>query len=186
MLKRILPFLPFLFFLACVPTEPSPDMQTAVVQTLTATMWTPAPTTTPAPNTGKIVQILNGVMVGSDPLAETIEAKFSVIDAQIINDQSSNTADILSIHVECESIYNNSCTPEETFVVLMHAFIATDKIIGKVSEQVPSTVQFMQVVTFNHMAQTGMIMVKLKDVVDFAKGRIDGSQLGSRIMRLTP
>lgn len=186
-LKRILPFLPLLFFLACVPaTEISPEIGTAVAQSQTASMWTPAPTTTPVPNTGKIVQILNGVIVGTDPLAETIEAKFRVIDAQFINSPPLNTADILSIHVECESIYNNSCTPEETFVALMHAFVATDKIIVKVSEQVPPTVLIMQVVTFNHMTQSGMIMVNWSDVVDYAKGKIDGGQLGARITRLPP
>lgn len=189
MFKRLLPFLPMLVFMACTPETPSPDMRTAVVASITATMWTPVPATitiTPEPNTGKIVDILNGAMLGADPLAEAIESKFSVIDAKFTSSPPLYLTDILSIYVECESVYNNNCTPEETFVALMHAFTATDKIIGKVSEQVPSTVLIVQVVTYNHMAQTGMILVNWSDVVDYATGNISGSQLGSRITRLPP
>jgi hypothetical protein len=189
MFKRLLPFLPMLVFVACTTDIPSPDIQTAVVASLTAKVWTPTPiipTATPEPNTGRIVDILNGAMLGADPLAETIVAKFSVIDAKFTNSPPLYLIDILSIHVECESNYNLSCAPEEAFLALMHAFTATDKIIGKVSEQVPSTVLIVQVVTYNRMVQSGMILVNWKDVVDYAKGNINGCQLGSRITRLPP
>jgi hypothetical protein len=189
-LKRVLTFLPLIFFLACVPptsTELPSAYQTGVVQTLTAKMWTPtftAPAATLVPDTSKIVEILNNAMVGSDPLAETVEAKFSVTDARIVYEPSTNLAVILLINVECESIYTNNCTLEGTFVALMHAFIANEKIIGKISEQVPVTVHSLQMAALNHMAQTGMVTANWNDVVDFANGKINGSQLGTRIVRL--
>ena len=43
MFKRLLPFLPMLVFAACTPDISSPEIQNAVIQSLTATMWTPTP-----------------------------------------------------------------------------------------------------------------------------------------------
>src|SRR6266498_157031 len=127
MLKRLLPFVPIIFLIACFPPTEGidPAYSTAVIQTLTATMWTPTPVTpsaTPEPHTGKVVEILNGVLVGSDPLAETMEARFTVLDAWIILDGQTNQARTLMINVDCEWVFTDSCTPERTFVVMIHSF----------------------------------------------------------------
>ena len=183
MLKRLASLLPVLLFIACSPDLSDPAIQKAVIQTLTATAWTPTPSPTPVPNTGRIVEMLNNVMVGADPLAETIAAKFSVIDVQFLMDTASSQATAMRISVDCEWIYTNGCTPEETFVVLMHALAANNRIIEKIGPQVPLTVQDVQVVAFDHMNPTGMILVKWSDVLEYAAGRINGSQLGSRIVR---
>ena len=188
MLKRVLPFLPMILFIACTPDISNPEIQNAVIQSLTATVWTPVPPTptfTPEPNTGKIVELLNNSMLGADPLAETIDAKFSVIDAQVVLDQSAGQAAILRIHVDCEWVFNDSCTPEQSFVMLIHAFTANDKVIEKICAQTPPTVHTLQLVAFNRMIQTGMIVVPWSDVMDYAYGKINGNQLGSRIVRLT-
>jgi hypothetical protein len=185
MLKRLLPFVPMLVFVACVPDISSPEIQNAVIQSLTATMWTstPAtPTATPEPNTGRIVDILNNAMLGADPLGETIDAKFSVIDAQIILDEVTQQATILRIHVECEWVFSDSCTPEQTFVVLMHAL--TKKVLEKMSPQIPPTVHTLQVMAFDRMVQTGMVVSMWNDVMDYVTGKISGNQLGARITRL--
>ncbi len=201
MLKRILPFLPVLmlvYFAACTP-EPGipvtsgdsptvtafikPSVQTAVIQTVTAAALTAAaPTPTPALDPQKLINTLNSAMVGIDPLGETIEAKFEVIDAEYLTDGQSKEIQTLRIHVECEWIFRDNCTPEESFVNLMHAF-AADKMIEKVSPMMPSTLKDIQVVTFNHMQQNGIIMVKWQDVVDYGTGKISGQQLGSHIIR---
>lgn len=192
MLKRLLPFLPIFFLIGCFPPTASaigPEGLAAAIQTLTATVWTPAPispTVTPIPITGKIVDILNDGIVRSDPLAESIEAKFNVIDVQIIYDPPLNIAGTLSIHIECEWIYSNSCTLERAFIVLMHAFTVNDKTFGKITEQVPTTVHTLQVVNYNHMTKTGMIIVPWTDIVQYTSGNISGSQLGLRITRLAP
>jgi hypothetical protein len=187
MLKRLAPFLPCVIMIACISMGGvSPADQTAVVQTLTATVWTPTPPTaspTPEPNLIAIIEILNNAMVGSDPLAETIKAKFSIIDARILMDGAANLAGILQLSIECEWIFSDSCTLEETFVVLMRALTADDKVTGKIIEQVPLTVHTLQMVAFDHMLQTGMIAVNWQDVMDYAAGRINGNQLGARIIR---
>lgn len=187
MFKRLLPFLPMLVFAACAPDISSPDIQNAVIQSLTATIWTPTPltpTATPEPNTGRIVDVLNNAMLGADPLGETIDAKFSVIDAQIVLDDVTQQAAILRVHVECEWVFSDGCTPEQTFVVLMRALTINEKVLEKISPQIPPTVHTLQMVAFDRMVQTGMVISSWDDVMDYAIGRINGNQLGSRITRL--
>jgi hypothetical protein len=187
MFKRLLPFLPMVVFIACAPDISSPDIQNAVIQSLTATIWTPTPltpTATPEPNTGRIVDILNNAMQGADPLGETIDAKFSVIDAQIVLDDVTQQATTLRVHVECEWVFSNSCTPEQTFVVLMRALTINEKVLEKISPQIPPTVHTLQMVAFDRMVQTGLVVSSWEDVMDYAIGRISGNQLGSRITRL--
>jgi hypothetical protein len=123
-------------------------------------------------------------MLGSDPLAETIEARFTILDAQIIFDGPANQAGTLRIHVDCEWIFTDSCTPEKSFVVLMHAFTANEKILGKISEHIPATITTLLMVAFDRMTQSGMIVISWSDVLDYANGKISGNQLGSRITRL--
>lgn len=173
--------------IACSPNIADPQVQAAVINSLTATVWTPTPVTpsaTPQPNTGKIVDILNGVIVGADPLGETILARYSVIDAQVLLDPSTQQALLLRIHVDCEWVYSDSCTPESTFVVLMYALTANNKIMGRIQEQIPSTIQTLEMVAFDRMVQTGVIHISWGDVWYFADGNINGNQLGSRMVRL--
>lgn len=186
MLKRLLPVLPFLLFAACAPDLSNPAIQNAVIQTLTATAWTPTPSPTPAPDTSRIVEVLNNVMLGADPLAETIEAKFSVLDVQFLLDGLSGEMKNMRISVDCEWIFTNSCTPENSFVMLMHAFGANNKIMERIAPQVPLTVEQVQVAAFEHMNPVGVILVKWSDVLEYSAGRINGSQLGSRITRTGP
>ena len=123
-------------------------------------------------------------MLGADPLGETIDAKFSVIDAQIVLDDVTQQATILRVHVECEWVFSDSCTPEQTFVVLMRALTINEKVLEKISPQIPPTVHTLQMVAFDRMVQTGMVVSSWDDVMDYAAGRISGNQLGSRITRL--
>lgn len=186
MLKRILPFLPLILIVACVPDISDPNIQAAVINSLTATVWTPVPpslTPTPEPNTSKIVEILNGSMVGTDPLLETVDARFSVIDAQVILNDATQEAAIIRLHVDCEWIFSNSCTPETTFVKLIQAFTANEKIIGRIADQMPATVHTVEMLAFDHMKATGIIAITWSDLVDYAYGKINGNQLGSRIIR---
>lgn len=186
-MKRALPFLPLIVLMACSPDIADPQVQTAVIGSLTATAWTPTPVTpsaTPEPHTGRIVDVLNGVIVGADPLGETVAAKYSVIDAQVVFDPAAQQALLLQIHVDCEWVYSDSCTPETTFVVLMYAIAENDKVMGRVQDQIPATVQTLEVIAFDRMVQTGVVRVSWSDVWDFAGGKINGNQLGSRMMRL--
>jgi hypothetical protein len=186
MLKRLAPFLPLFLVIACVPDISDPNIQSAVINSLTATMWTPVPpsvTPTPEPNTAKIVEILNNIMVGTDPLLETIDAKFSVIDTQILLNEITQEAVILRISVDCEWVYSDSCTPEATFVKLVKAFSVNEKVIQNISGQVPTTVHTVEVLAFDRMKASGMIAITWGDLVDYSYGKINGNQLGSRIIR---
>lgn len=186
MSKRILPFLPFILIVACAPDLSDPNIQAAVIQSLTATVWTPIPpsqTPTPEPNTSKIVEILNGVMVGSDPLPETVDAKFSVIDVQVVLNEVTQEAGTIRISVDCEWIFSDSCTPEVTFVKLIQAFTINDKVIERITNQMPPTVHTLEMLAFDHMQASGLITINWNDLVDYSCGRINGNQLGSRIIR---
>lgn len=186
MFKRIIAFLPVLVFIACAPDISDPSVQAAVINSLTATSWTPTPVTpspTAEPNTGRIVDILNEVIVGSDPLTETIVAKYRVLDALVLMDVTTQLASTLRIHVDCDWVYSDACTPESTFVILMSAFSENDKIIERIQNQIPASVQTLELVAFERMNSTANIFILWKDVWDFAQGKINGNQLGSRMMR---
>ena len=186
MIKRALPIFPILVLIACVPDVSDPNIQAAVINSLTATSWTPTPVTpsaTPQPNTTDIVEILNNAMIGLDPLAETVLAKHSVIDAQVVMDHTMQQATILRILVDCEWIFSDTCTPESTFVVLMNTFSSNVKVIKRIIEQIPTTITTLEMIAFDQMSQTSTITIGWGDVVAFSFGDINGQQLGSRIFR---
>ena len=186
MLKRLWLF-PLLIFLlvACSPDLSDPIIQHEVIQTLTATAMTPTPTATPVPNTSGIVNLLNGVMINSDPLEETLNARFSVLDSQVLPDVSTKQALTLQIDVDCEWVFSDGCTPEESFVVLMRTFQANTKTFKKISDDIPSTISSLHVVTFDRMVRRGMLAASWDDVVEYVAGRINGNQFGARTVRMT-
>lgn len=177
-----------ILLVACAPDLTDPNIQAAVIYSLTATSWTPTPVTpsaTPQPNTTKIVEILNEAMIGSAPLTETIVAKYSVIDSQVLMDASNQQATILRIHVDCEWIFSDSCTPESTFVVLMNIFSTNEKVLERVINQIPTTITTLEMLAFDQMIPTSILTVAWSDVLAFTFGDINGNQLGSRILRMT-
>lgn len=187
MSKRALPFFPLLVILAMGACAQIPDTGissrevTAVIQTMTATMWTPTPSPTPRPNTMTIINTLNGAIIDSDPLSETIAAKFSVLDVRFPIESASQQVLTMQIDVECEWVFANSCTPEVAFVHLMRGFLADEKVFPKVAAQVPATLNLVEVRTFNHMVPDGTVVVNWNDVLEFATHKINGNQLGARI-----
>jgi hypothetical protein len=183
-MKSFLPLLPLIVLLACVTQTPTMSLPEAI-QTLTATVWTPTVTATPIPNTASLVDILNKNLVGTDPLAETVDAKYYVIDIRFPPDDKNNLA-TLRVDVECECVYSACCTNERTFVQLMRAFVVNQKTMEKVGVEIPVTIRNVEVVAFEHMQQKGAIQVLWSDVILYADGQINGNQLGSRIVRLTP
>ncbi len=185
MLKRLLPFLLLVFLIACSPDLSDPAIQHAVIQTLTATAWTPTPSATPKPNTLGVVDILNSAMIGSDSLEETIDARFSVLDSQVLLDQSTKQALTLQIDVDCEWVFSDGCTPEGSFVVLMRAFRANGKTFKKICDDIPPTIRSLHVVTFDRMIRRGMLAASWDDIKEYVAGSINGNQFGSRTVRIT-
>ncbi|HUI87921.1 MAG TPA: hypothetical protein VLX61_04275 [Anaerolineales bacterium] len=185
MFRRLLPFSILILLIACSPDLSDPAIQHAVVQTLTATAWTPTPTTTPEPNTSGVVDILNSVMIGSDPLEETIDARFSVLDSQVLFDPPTKQALTLQIDVDCEWVFSDGCTPEGSFVVLMRAFRANSKTFRKICDDIPSTIRSLHVITFDRMVRRGMLAASWDDVQEYVAGTINGTQFGSRTVQIT-
>jgi hypothetical protein len=186
MLRRFLAFMPLIFFTACGSMDGYVNLP-AAIQTLTATVWTPLPTTptsTPVPATGKIVDALNNALIGVDPLAESIGSRFTVIDAKVITEPPAGLSGILRIDIECEWIYSDSCTPEESFARVMRALRTNEKVRERIYETVPATIHTLQVASYNHMNPDGMIVVMWPDVLAYMDETINGNQLGARIVRL--
>ncbi len=185
MFKRLLPFLPLIFFIACSSEGGNLTLPMAI-QTLTATAWTPVPasfTSTPIPKTGMVIEALNDVLINTDPLAETIGAKYRVLDLQVFPEQPDNLASLLQIVMECEWVYTDSCTPEEAFINLMNAFKTSENVKQQLSANIPSTVKTLQLASYNEMHLEGVIVIEWKDVCDYMDKTINGSQLGIRISR---
>ena len=192
-MKRLLAVIPvflLIFINACDANE-SPvtsDIGTAVALTQTATMWTPTPITpspTPSPNQAIIVDALNGALRGADPLGEAIDAKFHVADVGFDANGNPPILITLRIHIECEWIIRSSCTTERAFVVLIHA-LEREGVRKKVTEQIPTTIEFIQVDAFDHMTRIGSLAIRWQDLLAFTKNEITGDQLAVRVIRFIP
>lgn len=170
--------------LACIMQMPALTLTDAIL-TLTATVMTPTITATPIPNTARLVEILNRNLVGADPLADTVDARYSVLDVQFAADAEHNLV-TLKVNVECECVYSSCCSTERTFVQLMHAMVAKPKTMDEIRAQIPATIVEVQVAAFDHMQPRGTILVQWADVLLYAAGQINGNQLGARIVRLAP
>ena len=192
-MKRLLAIIPvfLLIFINACDVNESPvtsGVGTAVALTQTATMWTPTPITpspTPSPNQAIIVDALNGALRGADPLGEAIDAKFHVADVGFDANGNPPILITLRIHIECEWIIRSSCTTERAFVVLMHA-LEREGVRKKVIEQIPTTIEFMQVEAFDHMTRIGSLAIRWQDLLAFTKNEITGDQLAVRVIRFNP
>jgi hypothetical protein len=158
----------------------SPTEGTAVGQTQTATVWTPTITPTPDPNESKIVEWLNAELLNADPLEQTLDAKYQVVDASFPITLN-GTSTIFRVDVRCECMTNTQCCiPERTFIVIVWAMRnRADKII----EQVPGTVNEMKVVCYDRMTQLGVMSAWWSDLKSYLLDQINGYQLGSRVFR---
>ena len=190
-LLAVIPLILFIFINACTGNDPSvvpPDVGTAVALTQTAGMWTPTPITpspTSSPNQAVIVDALNSALRGADPLGEALDAEFHVADVDFISNGYPPVLFTLRVRVECEWVIKSSCTPERAFVVLMHAFENKD-VRKKVVEQIPTTIEFVQVDAFDHMTQIGSLAIGWQNMLLYVRGEITGDQLAVRVIRFAP
>jgi len=187
-MKALFALLPVFLLMACCTPLETMTLDSAIA-TLTATAWTPTPilpSPTPQPVTGRFVEILNGNMLGADPLAETIDAKYQVLDVQFVMDPQTQAVTLMKVHVECECIAGQCCTTERSFIQFARAISANPRTLSRIQENVPTTVRDVCVVAFDRMSQTGAIQAQWQDILLYATGQINGNQLGARIVRLQP
>jgi hypothetical protein len=157
-----------------------PELGTAVGMTQTATVWTPTISPTPAPNQAKIVDWLNGELSGTSSLERTVDAKYQVVDANLIK-AANDVAVILRVDIRCEcATYDGCCTPERMFVKVMEAMQQKhDKII----EQVPESVSEIRVICYSHTTYFGAMAASWADTKSYLREEITGDQFGSRVFR---
>jgi hypothetical protein len=160
---------------------------TFVAQTQTAGVWTLTPiqpSASPVPDQAMIVNTLNNVLQGADPLGETLDARFYILDIGFDLSGNPPATRTIRFHVECEWVTRSSCTAERAFVVLAHAFkdIKAD-VRKKLVKQIPETIQVVQVKAFDHMTQIGIVEVSWECLLQFANGEITGIQLAARTTR---
>jgi hypothetical protein len=171
-----------LVWLAACGNDLTPAQLTMAVQTLTAAAYTPTPTFTPDPDESAIVILLNrGLAETTDPLSQTIDARYQVVDASfpLGMDGKPNTFRV-DVRCDCASA-TACCTLERTFVVVTAAM----KVGAvKITRQVPNSVTSLQMVCFDHAAQTGMMVASWPDMVAYFTGGINGFQLGARVVKL--
>lgn len=192
-MRRILPIVPVCFFIflsACadVTVTVADEVGTAVAQTQTATMWTSTPITpsaTPVPNPLVILDALNGALRGADPLGEVMDAKLYVTDVGFDANGNPPLIITLRISVECEWIMHPSCSTERAFVEVIHA-LEKEGIRKKIVEHMPASVEFIQVVAFDHFNQSGTLIVRWQDVLAYFDGKISPEQLAAYVLPFSP
>jgi hypothetical protein len=192
-MKRFLVVIPIFLLIvlgACgtASGQVNSEMGTAVAQTQTASIWTPTPVTpspTTVPKGAVIVDALNNVVRDSDPLGSAIDVKFYITDVGFDPAGNPPIMTTMRIQIECEWVLKPACTTERAFVVLMHAF-ENNGARKKMIEQMPPTIQFVQVNATDHLAPIGAIVVRWQDVIAFTSNDITGDQLAVRAIRLNP
>jgi len=185
-MKRLLPFIPILLLVvlnACSnlgsPTVP-PNMSTAVIWTLTATMWTPTPTQTFNPNIPMMVNWLNADLSTANPLEWTLDAEYYVTNVTFPNVPNSSAL-VFRVDVHCECVNGSKCCiPERTFVVMMGSM---KRNANTLMAQVPGGLHEVMVVCFEHKTQMGAVSASWQDVRDYLLGFLTGYQLGPRVIR---
>ena len=172
-----------LALVACVASELSTAQMASAVQTLTATVLPPTVTPTPDPDESTIVLLLNhGLEQTADPLSQTVDARYQVIDVSFPLDIN-NKASTFLIEVRCECVNGYCCTAERTFVIFVNAM---QSVADKIARQIPGTVTNMQVSCLEHTSSIGIVFVAWNDMAEYLTGKINGFQLGGRVIKLGP
>ena len=188
-MKRSLPFVPILLLVllnACSdfnsPTAAPGYIHTSVIQSLTATMWTPTPTQTFNANIPTMVTWLNADLSTANPLEWTLDAEYLVTNVSFPDVQNSQ-ASVFRVDVRCECVNGTECCiPERTFVVIIGSM---KRNANTILAQVPGEVSRMLVVCsdLKKHIQVGAMSASWQDVTDYLLGHLTGHQFGARVTR---
>lgn len=185
-MKRLLPSIPILFLFllnACNDGGTSgvpPEMSTAVIQTLTAEVWTPVPTQTFNPNISNMISTLNADLSVANPLERTLDAEYRVDNLSFPN-VPNNPALVFRVDVRCECMNGDKCChPERTFVAVVSAMKRNYLFI---LAYVPGNVSHLLVVCSERKTSIGAMSAPWQDVWDYLMGNLTGYQFGVRVTR---
>jgi hypothetical protein len=177
-MKRLFPSIPVFFLVlinACGVVDadsgvPS-NMSTAVVQTLTATIWTPVPTQTFNANIPIMVNWLNADLSTVNSLEWSLDAEYYVTNVSFPN-VAGSSALIFRVDVRCECINSDECCiPERTFVVLMGAM---KRNANTLLTQIPMGVSEIMVVCSDHKTPVGAVSAPWQEAKAYLQGYLTG------------
>lgn len=188
-MKRLLPFAPIIF-LALLngcdsfgsPPESPGFSHTSVIQTLTATMWTPTPTPSFNPNIPTMVTWLNGDLLTANSLGWILDAEYVVTNVSLSNMKNSQALEF-RVDVLCKCVNGTECCiTERTFVLLIGSLKRNGTTI---MTQVPGGVSRMLVVCSDHKKhiQIGAMSASWQDVTEYLLGHLTDQQFGVRVTR---
>ena len=184
-MKRLLPAIPVLFVIllnACSGNGGAsvvpPDMSTAVIQTLTAMVWTPPPTSTHNPQIPNMISTLNVDLLVTNPLEGLLDAKYYVQDISI--DHVEGYPDrVFLVSVHCECIHGDDCChPGRTFVVIMNAM---KRNYISILAHVPPSVSYLMVMCAENKRQIGGISVPWTAVSEYLQTRMTDYQFEDQV-----
>lgn len=186
-MRRFLPVIPILFLMllnACgsfsSPTVVPGYWQTSVIQSLTATLWTPMPTQTYNPNIPTMVNWLNADLSTINSLEWTLDAEYYVTNVSFPNIPNS-LALVFRLDVRCECVNGTECCiPERIFVAIMGSM---KRNAPTILAQVPGGVNQMLVVCSKSKTHIGTMSASWQDVRDYLLGYLTGYQFGERVTR---
>ena len=186
-MKRLLPSIPILSLVllnACgdlnPPTTVSGSIYTSLVQSMTATMWTPTPTPTFNPNIPTMVNWMNADLFAANALEWTIDAKYQVADVRFPY-KTENSTFVFRVDVHCECINGaECCIPERTFVAVIGSM---KRNANTILTEVPGGISQLLVVSFKKKAPIGAMSASWQDVTEYLLGHLTGYQLGERSNR---
>jgi hypothetical protein len=185
--KRLLPTIPIILFLllnACGAVPGSsldvPGNWTAIVQPLTATVWTPNSTPFYTPYIIKeLFDILNADLPNAHTLEWTFDAEYTVTDVEFHNEQN-GPGMFLRMDIRCLCKKENCCFLERTFVVVIDSM---KKNADNTVPKIPDGVTRIVVVCWDYKKYNGALSVAWKDMKDYLRGNITGRQFSERVTR---
>ena len=161
----------------------SPAQWTAMVETQTATAWTPTPISTTDPYLATIITTLNEDLSKADPLGRTIDASYMIMNMtfQAIPDSPSK---VFVVNVRCDCVTDDDCClPARTFVMVADAMRRNP---NPITAYVQSNVTEVKVVCVHKDIKIGAMSASWFDMKDYLLKNTVGYQFGDRVKITKP
>lgn len=158
-----------------------------MAQTLTATAAPPTATATPTrtPNELQIMNWLNAQPSSTDPfsnyldqLEDTIGVNYKFLDVQFPLDEQGMVT-VFEVDIRCQCARNDRCCSRERGFILTMSRMKP--YIDGIVYEVPTTVEQLRVVTYDHVNPFPSVSADWQDVQNFLHGQMDGNQFGFHV-----
>jgi len=151
-----------------------------------AASWTPTATPYPTnvPDSQMIMSRLNtepikdAFTISIDQLEDTIGASYRFLNVEFLPPNAVVTEFRVDVRCMCGRKNAQCCTRERGFVYTM---VKMKPYIDDIVSQIPQTVKYMSVVTFDQTNPLPGMSADWEDVKGFLYGRMDGNQFGFQV-----